>query len=90
VTETVLLALVLFIGVLIGVNLYRVARGPTLYDRLLAANIIGTKSIIILVATGFLYGRPALFVDLALVYALLSFVGVVAIGKYLEHRLEDR
>lgn len=86
--HTALLGLALFIGLLVAVNLYRVAVGPTLYDRLLAANVIGTKSILILVVTGFLYGRPSLFVDLALVYALLSFVGVVALGKYLEQRLE--
>lgn len=86
--QGVLLGVAVFIGLLIAVNLYRVAAGPTLYDRLLAANVIGTKSILILVVIGFLFERPALFVDLALVYALLGFVGVVALGKYLEQRLE--
>ena len=86
--QGVLLGVAVFISVLIAVTLYRVAVGPTLYDRLLAANVIGTKSTLILVVIGFLFERPALFVDLALVYALLGFVGVVALGKYLEQRLE--
>ena len=67
-------------------NLIRVAAGPTLYDRLVAVNVIGTKSILLLVVMGFVFGRVELFVDLAIAYALLSFVGVVAVGKYLELR----
>lgn len=74
----------LLIGVLVAVNLYRVAKGPTIYDRLLAVNVIGTKSVLLLVVVGLIFGRVDLFVDLALVYALLNFVGVVAMGKFLE------
>ena len=82
----VFLGLGVAIGLLIAVNLFRVARGPTVYDRLVAVNMIGTKSILLLVVTGFVFGRVDLFVDLAIAYALLSFVGVVAVGKYLELR----
>lgn len=82
----VLLATALFIGVLIAVNLYRVAVGPTLYDRLVATSVIGTKSILLLVLTGSIFERVDYFVDLSIVYALLGFVGVVAAGKYLEPR----
>lgn len=82
----VLLFTALFIGVLIAVNLYRVAVGPTLYDRLVATSVIGTKSILVLVLTGSIFERVAYFVDLSIVYALLGFVGVVAAGKYLEPR----
>lgn len=85
----VFLALGVAIALLIAVNLIRVAAGPTLYDRLVAVNVIGTKSILLLVVTGFLFGRVELFVDLAIAYALLSFVGVVAVGKYLELRTES-
>lgn len=74
------------IGLLIAVSLYRVATGPTVYDRLVAVGMIGTKSILLLVLVGFVFGRVELFVDLAIAYALLSFVGVVAAGRYLELR----
>lgn len=81
-----LLATALFIGALILVNLYRVAAGPTAYDRLVASGMVGTKSILLLVVTGTIFGRVEFFVDLSIVYALLGFVGMVAAAKYLEHR----
>jgi len=84
-----LLGLALFIGVLIAVNLYRVGAGPTVYDRLVAVSVIGTKSILLLVLVGSVFERVDFFLDLAIVYALLSFVGVLAAGKYLEPRPSD-
>jgi len=83
---SVLVATSLFIGILIAVNLYRVAVGPTAYDRLVATGVIGTKSITLLVIVGSIYGRVDYFLDLSIVYALLGFVGMVAAAKYLEHR----
>lgn len=61
---------------------YRVIQGPTLVDRLLAANFIGTKTIVLLALVGFAAGRPH-FLDIALVYALISFVATVAALKFL-------
>lgn len=84
----VFLGLGLLIGALIAVNLYRVARGPTVYDRLIAVGVIGTNSVLLLVVIGLVFGRLELFVDLAIVYAMLNFVGVIAVGKYLEPRPE--
>lgn len=84
----VFLGLALLIGGLIAANLYRVARGPTIYDRLIAVGVIGTKSVLLLLMIGLVFGREELFVDLAIAYALLNFVGVVAVGKYLEPRPE--
>jgi len=84
-----LLGLALFLGLLIAVNLYRVGAGPTVYDRLLATSVIGTKSILLLVLVGSIFERVDFFLDLAIVYALLSFVGVLAAGKYLEPRPSD-
>jgi len=81
-----LLSTALFIGLLIALNLYRVAVGPTAYDRLVATGVIGTKSILLLVVTGTLFERVEFFVDLSIVYALLAFVGTVAAAKYLEHQ----
>ena len=67
----------------------RVLRGPTVFDRLLAAGAIGTNTIAFLAITGFIFERPDMFVDLALSYALLNFIGTVAAAKYLERRGPD-
>jgi len=63
--------------------LYRAIAGPTIYDRILAANVIGTKTVVLLVLIGFMYGRPH-FLDLALVYALINFIASLAFLKYVE------
>ena len=74
------------ITLLIGVYLYRVLRGPTVYDRVLGLNGISTKAIILLVVIGTVYERVEMFVDIAIGYALVSLVGSLAIAKYLEER----
>ena len=58
--------------------------GPTLYDRILAANIFGTKTVLLIAVWGFLTNRPE-FLDIALVYALINFIGIIAILKYFEY-----
>jgi len=63
--------------------LYRAVKGPTLYDRALAVNVIGTKTVVILALIGFIYDRPY-FLDIALVYALINFIATIAILKYSE------
>jgi len=55
--------------------------GPTVYDRALAVNMFGTATVLLIAVIGFLTGRPD-FLDLALVYALLSFIGTIALLKY--------
>jgi multicomponent Na+:H+ antiporter subunit F len=67
----------------IMITLYRVIKGPTTYDRVLAANAIGTMAVVILVLIGFVYGRPH-FLDLAVVYTLINFVATIAFLKYRE------
>lgn len=69
--------------------LYRVVTGPTLFDRIIAAGLIGTNGILVLGIVGFIYDRVDMFVDLAIAYAVLNFVGTVAIGKYLERHREE-
>jgi multicomponent Na+:H+ antiporter subunit F len=64
---------------------YRTLKGPTVQDRLLGINIIGTKSITLLVLISFIL-KSDLYLDVAFVYALLNFVVVVAISRYLETR----
>lgn len=74
---------------LTAVNFYRIIRGPRVYNRLLAAGAVGTNAIAILAVMGFIFGRPDMFVDLALTYALLNFIGTVAAAKYLENHPEE-
>ncbi|HIF38704.1 MAG TPA: pH regulation protein F [Gemmatimonadetes bacterium] len=57
--------------------------GPTAYDRVLALNSFGTKTVLLIAVLGFLMGRPE-FLDLALVYALINFIGTIAVLKYFE------
>ena len=66
-------------------GLARAVLGPTLFDRVLAANAIGTKIVLLLAVIGFLTERPH-FLDLALTYALINFIATVAILKLLRHR----
>ena len=74
------------LAVMIIIYLYRVVRGPTVYDRVLGLNGISTKAIIILVVIGTIYDRVEMFVDISTGYALLNLVGALAITKYLEER----
>ena len=78
----------IFVVLLIAMPLYRVVVGPTVFDRVIGAGLIGTKGILLLAIIGFVYGRIELFVDLAIVYALLNFVVAIATAKYLERRRE--
>ena len=82
-------AIAVFIVLLMLPPLFRVAKGPTLYDRIISAGLMGTNGVLALAVVGFAFDRLNMFVDLAIAYALLNFVGTVAIGKYLErHRRE--
>lgn len=65
-----------------GLALARGLYGPTNFDRILAANMFGTKTVLFIAVLGFLLGRPD-FLDLALVYALINFIGTIAILKYM-------
>ena len=74
---------VAMLGVLAAMSLALVAavRGPTVFDRILALNVFGTKTVLLIAVSGFLSGRPE-WLDLALVYALVNFVGVIAVLKF--------
>jgi multicomponent Na+:H+ antiporter subunit F len=64
--------------------LARALKGPTIYDRILAVNMAGTKTVLLIAVVGFLMDRPD-FLDLALVYVLMNFIGTFAILKYVHH-----
>jgi multicomponent Na+:H+ antiporter subunit F len=64
--------------------LYQGAKGPTIQDRVISINIVNTKATIILLLVFFVIGQPTLYLDIALVYALLNFVVTVAVSRYIE------
>lgn len=66
------------------VYLYRMVAGPTIFDRILGLSGFGTKTTLVLLLAGAVYGRLDMFVDIALAYALLSFVGALAAARYFE------
>ncbi|MCB9724681.1 MAG: pH regulation protein F [Spirochaetaceae bacterium] len=61
--------------------LVRAFLGPTVYDRVLAANMFGTKTVLLIAVSGFLTGRPE-WLDLALIYALMNFTGMIALLRF--------
>lgn len=64
--------------------LVRALAGPTLFDRILAVNAVGTLTVLMLAVIGFLTDRPH-FLDLALIYALINFIGTIAVLKLFRH-----
>jgi multicomponent Na+:H+ antiporter subunit F len=65
--------------------LVRALLGPSVYDRVLAVNVFGTKTVLLLAVIAFLYGRPD-FLDLALAYALINMVGILAVLEFFQDR----
>ena len=73
------------IGILVSMSmaLARALLGPTVYDRVMAVNTFGTKTVLLIAVLGFLTDRPE-FLDLALAYALINFIGTIAVLKFFE------
>ncbi len=71
--------------VTMALALARALLGPSVYDRVLAVNMFGTKTTLLLSVIAFLYGRPD-FLDLALTYALINFIGVLAVLEFFQNR----
>lgn len=70
--------------VAMGLALVRTMAGPTIYDRILAVNVFGTKTVLMIAVVGFMIGRPE-FIDIAIVYALINFIGVIAVLKFFKY-----
>lgn len=66
----------------------RALLGPTIYDRILAVNLFGTKTVLLIAVIGFLFGRPD-FLDIALVYALINFISIVGVLRYFEYERNE-
>ena len=71
----------IFIILAIVIVLFRAIKGPKVYDRILAVNVIGTKTVILIALVGFINERPH-FLDIAIVYALINFIATFAILKF--------
>jgi multicomponent Na+:H+ antiporter subunit F len=78
------------LGLAMAVSLYRVLVGPTIFDRLTGLSLIGTKAIILMLLLGLIRGRVDAYVDIGLSYALITFVGTLALAKYFERTEEPR
>jgi multicomponent Na+:H+ antiporter subunit F len=72
-----------------GLALIRAVLGPTVYDRVLSVNMFGTKTVLLISVIAFLGGRPD-FLDLALAYALINFIGVLAVLEFFKSRAARR
>jgi multicomponent Na+:H+ antiporter subunit F len=70
--------------VAMSLALCRAILGPTIYDRILAINVFGTITVLFIAVFGFLTGRPE-FLDIAIVYAMISFIVTIAILKFFEY-----
>ena len=81
-----LVAVTAALAVATTLSLYRVLRGPTVFDRLTGLGLLGTKTIVLLLVMGVATARLDLFIDIALSYGLISFMGSLALAKYFETR----
>lgn len=68
----------------LGLVIVRVLKGPTIFDRVIAGNSIGTLSVLLLAVIGYVFGRPD-FIDLAITYALLNVIGTIAVLKFFRY-----
>lgn len=80
----VLAATTLAVLVTMALALVRAVQGPTVFDRVLALNMFGTKTVLLIAVVSFLTGRSD-FLDLALLYSLMNFIGMVALLKYTQY-----
>lgn len=74
----------LAILVTMALAIVRALLGPSIYDRILAVNMFGTKTVLLIAVIAAIAGRPD-YLDIALVYAMINFIAIVAIMKYFEY-----
>jgi multicomponent Na+:H+ antiporter subunit F len=84
--DKVFLYSALCLSLLMLLSLYRALFGPTVLDRLIGANAIGSKTVVMLILIGLIYGRVDMFVDISLSYALLNFIAVLAASRYFQKK----
>jgi len=74
--------------IVMSLALVRAFKGPTLYDRILAVNNFGTKTVLLLAVIDFLGGRPD-FLDIAIVYALINFISIIGVLRFFEYSTKE-
>lgn len=84
--DTVFLAAGIALCLILVLSLYRAVIGPTVLDRLIGVNAVGSKTTALLILIGLIYHRVDMFVDIALAYACLNFVAVLAASRYFQKR----
>jgi multicomponent Na+:H+ antiporter subunit F len=91
--EQMFLATGIALVLLMFLSLYRVFAGPSILDRILGANVIGSKTTILLLIIGVLFDNVGMYVDIAVAYAMLNFITTLGAAKYFLRRksvhLED-
>lgn len=75
--------LMVAVVIIIGLMLQRVFQGPTIFDRMNGLGVIGADTILLLVLFGYIDGRPDMYVDIAISYAILGFICSIIVAKYL-------
>ena len=83
----VLFAATVAVLIIMGLALLRSFVGPGVYDRILAVNMFGTKTVLFIALYGFLSDRPE-FLDIALVYSLINFIGVIAVLNFVKDTID--
>ncbi len=76
----------LFLSLIMAFSLYRAVVGPTILDRLIGVNAIGSKTTVLLILIGLVFHRVDMFIDISLAYALLNFIAVLASAKYFQKK----
>jgi multicomponent Na+:H+ antiporter subunit F len=89
ISDEILMGAGMALFAMMATALYRIIAGPTAIDRIVAANVIGTKTAVLLVIIGEIFHDVSMFVDFALAYALLNFIGSLAASRYL-HKTRAR
>ena len=80
--DTFFIAIALILCIALLIPFYRVYKGPTVFDRLLGATAVGAKTLTLILLFGLMFERLDMFIDISLGYAILNFVGVIAMAKY--------
>ena len=75
-----------YLSLIMILPLYRAVFGPTVVDRIIGVNAIGSKTTVLLILIGVIYGRVDMFIDIALAYALLNFIAVLAASRYFQKK----
>lgn len=84
------MALVVGIGIVIFAMMFRVFKGPSIYDRLNGLGVIGADTILLLILIGYIDKRPDMYADISIAYALLGFISSVVIAKYVGRKGETK